>query len=42
LSTNSQVLDAGEDTKLKVGEEARLVSGDDSDEAESLEVKFKS
>lgn len=42
LSGNSEVLDAGEDTKLKVGEEARLVSGDDSDEAESLEVKLKS
>jgi hypothetical protein len=42
LSANSEILDAGEDTKLKVGEEARLVSGDDSDEVESLEVKLKS
>lgn len=42
LSASSEVLDAAEVTKLKVGEEARLVSGDDSDEAESLGVKLKS
>jgi hypothetical protein len=42
LSTSSEILDAGEDTKLKVGEEARLVSGDDSDETESPEPKLKS
>ena len=39
MSTSSEVLEAGEDTKLKVGEEVRLVSGDDSEEAESLELK---
>ena len=39
LGSSSEVLDAGEDTKLKVGEEGKLVSGDDSDDAESLELK---
>jgi len=42
LSTRSEVLDAGEDTKLKAGEEVKLVSDDDSDEAESLELELKS
>ena len=42
LSISSEILDAGEDKKLKVGEEARLVGGDDSDEAESPEPKLKS
>lgn len=42
LGTSSEVLDAGEDTILKVGEEAKQDSGDDSDDAESLELKLKS
>lgn len=37
LGTSSDILEAGEDTKLKTGEEVRLVCGDDSDEAEELE-----
>lgn len=39
LSSSSEVLEAGEDTILKVGVGARLVSGDNSDEVESLELK---
>ena len=42
MGTSSEVLDAGEDTILKVGEEAKQDSGDDSDDAESLELKLKS
>lgn len=42
MSTSSEILDAGEDTKINVGEEGRLVSGDNSDEAESLELELKS
>lgn len=41
LRTSSEILDAGEDAKVNVGEGARLVSGDDSDEAESLELELR-